>query len=152
MHDERALRRPSFSEGYAVELADGQRWVFPAVRIRMEPDEAEDGSIEVRYRKVYAADIQAELDVLLGVADSTDMEYRETEMKLAARMLRCNYDLPKGAIPELLGYYADDRSGQERWGKIIGAILGRDPDAAEPEDEETDGPKAGPTGAGSDSA
>lgn len=146
-YDEAALRRDPFSEGYAVELADGQKYVFPAVRMRVAPFEKDDGGIEVRYRPVYACDLEREIDVMFGVVDCTEMEYFEARMRTAAALLRSNYDLPRGAVTELLAHYGDEAS-KARMRAISAAIVGRDP-AAKDEDEEIDGdPKGEPTANG----
>ena len=35
--DEKSLRKPGFSEGHQVILADGQEWTLPKPRIRFKP-------------------------------------------------------------------------------------------------------------------
>lgn len=139
---EATLRRNPFSEGYAVELADSQRWTFPAVRMRVAPFEKDDGGIGVSYRPVYACDLEREIDVMFGVVDATASEEFEARMRVAAQLLKSNYDLPRGAVTELLAHYPGEEASQRRMEKITRAILGRDPDSGD--EEEIDGdPKDG---------
>lgn len=145
-YDEAALRRTPFSEGYAVELADGQRYVFPAVTVKVWPEEKDDGTIEVNYRQVYADEFAPEVDIIFGVVEATGGEHLDALMRLAAKLLKSNYDLPRGAVGELLAYRVGDPASQERWGKVKKAILGRDPDASD--EEEIDGDPKEPTANG----
>ncbi len=46
MLDEKALRKPGFSEGYRVTLADSQEWTLPKPKIRFKP-KVVDGKVEV---------------------------------------------------------------------------------------------------------
>lgn len=142
--DESALRRADFQAGYAVELADGQRWTLPPVKIRICPDD--DG--ETVYRPWYGGNLEDDLDILFGVVDATHIQYIEVRLKIAAALLKQNYDLPKGAIGHLLGYVPGDEASESMMDKISVAIIGRDPDAVEPEEPGGDDPKGSEPGSG----
>lgn len=139
--DEVALRRPNFdSSGFAVELADGQKWRLPAIKIRAFPVEKDDGEIGVEWKQVYAVDVDKELDIILGVVDANAADMIDAKMRIAARLLKCNYDLPKGAVGELLSLDFGEECSQSRWDRITAAILGRDPEKIDvSEEEEIDG-------------
>ena len=64
--DEKALRKPSFSAGYKVALADGQEWTLPRPRIRFKPIIV-DGKVEVTGAPSFGPEFDEALDVLFGV-------------------------------------------------------------------------------------
>lgn len=150
------LRRPDFdASGFAVTLADGQEWRIPPVRIRVFPDDAG----EIRYRPWYAGALEDELDILFGVVPVTEGmgdPFVDLPLKIAATLLRRNYDLPPGSVGRLLTYFPGDAASEGMLRKVTRAVLGRDPEAADPEDDDpkagdaaTDGSDAGHTPAGS---
>jgi hypothetical protein len=143
--DEASLRRPDFRPGYAVELADGGRYTFPPVSIRIFPDD--DGSVQ--WRPWYDGDLEDDLDVLFGVVPARSGQVIEVRLRIAAALLRRNYDLPRGAVGRLLTYIPGDAASEARYDRVSRAILGRDPDAVE-DDEDEDAPD--PKGEGDASA
>jgi hypothetical protein len=147
--DELALRRPDFQAGYAVRLADGQPWTFPAVRVRMYPEEQPDGTIKAMIRPWYADKLERELDVLFGLVEADYADIWQARFTIAVSLLRANYDLPPGAIKDLLTYVVGDAESERMWEKIRAAILGRDPDAADPEGEDIDPKEPTPSTSGS---
>lgn len=137
--DEKALRKlDGFQEGYAVELADGQKWTLPPVRMRVYPRDMDDGSVEAVCRPWYADQMEKEIDVLFGVTEADFTEIWTARLTITSRLLRSNYDLPPGGTGVLLSYVPGDALSEARWDKIRSAILGRDPDAS----AEGDDPKA----------
>lgn len=140
--DEKALRRDAFEDGYAVTLADGQEWTIPPVRFRFFP--GDDGSF--RGRPWYGGDLEDELDILFGVVEPPDgmvMPFVQIPIKIAAALLRKNYDLPPRSAASLLSYVPGDDASEAMLARITRAVLGRDPDAVDEDDEEPDDPKGG---------
>ena len=73
MLDEKALRKPGFSEGYRVTLADGQEWTLPKPKIRFKP-KVVDGKVEVGGGPSFGPEFDQQLDILFGVVDVEPIE------------------------------------------------------------------------------
>jgi hypothetical protein len=91
MPRELSLRRPEFSPGMPVELADGQTWMLPAPSF--------PGREGPEYGGLLAAICQAE----------DDPERCRGELALAIYLLGCNYDLEPADYLDLLECPAGDR-------------------------------------------
>jgi len=146
--DEASLRREPFSEGYAVELADGQRWVLPAVKMRFFPVKDDDGTFVLGAKPWFADQFEEELDMLFEVQHATFGQVWQARLRIASHLLQCNYNVTDRDVGHLLAYVPGDPTSEARWSKIREAILGRDPDA--PDEDDAD-PKAPVTPSGSDS-
>jgi hypothetical protein len=64
--DERACRKPGYSEGIKVTMADGQQWAIPKPRIRFKP-RIVDGKVEIGGGPSFGPEFDDKLDVLFGV-------------------------------------------------------------------------------------
>jgi hypothetical protein len=80
--DERSLRKPGFSEGSKVTLADGQEWVLPKPRIRFKP-RIVDGKVEIGGGSSFGPEFDDKLDILLGVAEADLQEVLESSHDLS---------------------------------------------------------------------
>jgi hypothetical protein len=125
MLDEKALRKPDFSEGPKVALGDGQEWTFPRPWLRLYPVRDGDGSIGLGGGMSYGADYEDKLDTLVDLGDDPDKEYERMSIMvgLAAGLLLCNYDLTDRALRRLLPLDTSAEANGAMWG-AIGAVLG----------------------------
>lgn len=101
------LRRPDFRGGEAVTMADGQDWFLPRPIITIT---ATEDSIGFAQR----ADLGDDFDALIAELEdaATDRALFAAFCKIAAYLLRVNYDLPPGAVGRLVRFersrFADD--------------------------------------------
>ncbi len=126
MRDERALRRPGFSEGHPVTLADGQEWTLPKPRIRFKP-KVVDGRVEVGGGPSFGPEYDTQLDILFGVADVEPVEQLRVKFEMAVRLLSANYDLTPEDFAELIVLEPDDPASDDRWEQLTRAIMGIGP-------------------------
>lgn len=127
MLDEKALRRATFSAGYAVTLEDGQEWTLPKSRVRFTPKIGPDGSIRIGGGASFGPEFDDKMDVIHGIVDVDMGELLRTEFEVAVRLLLSNYDLTPQNISDLISWEPDDEASDERWLRIKKAIRGLDP-------------------------
>jgi hypothetical protein len=118
MLDEKALRKPVFSEGHPVILADGQEWTLPKPRIRFKP-RIVDGKVEIGGGPSFGPEFDDKLDILFGVAAADPVKFEVT-----VRLLATNYDLKPENFAELIVLEPDDPASDERWEQLCNAIMG----------------------------
>ena len=123
MLDEQKLRKPGFSEGYKVTLADGQEWTLPKPKIRFKP-KIVDGKVEVAGGPSFGPEFDEQLDVLFGVVDVPPIERLRVKFEMAVRLLNANYDLKPEDFGELIVLQPDDQTSDERWEQLTRAIMG----------------------------
>jgi hypothetical protein len=126
MLDEKALRKPGFSEGYGVTLADGQEWALPKPKIRFKP-KVVDGKVEVGGGPSFGPEFDQQLDILFGVVDVEPIERLRVKFEMAVRLLSANYDLRPEDFSELIVLEPDDPGSDERWEQLTRAIMGISP-------------------------
>ena len=124
--DEKALRRPGFTEGHRVMLADGQEWTFPRPMVRFFPAKAAE---KVVMGAEYGHDAEYETlrDELIEV-DATDV-YNATrlQVQIAGLLLLANYDLDNKQLRALLPLIPDDDANDAMWGDLIPVIMANPP-------------------------
>lgn len=120
------LRKPGFREGYALMMADGQRWHIPKPRIRVKLLERENES-SILQRPAFGDAYEQSIDILFGVEEATNWKRLETRFKLMAALLRENYELTPQNVSELLILEVDDEKSDERWEEVEDALLGIQP-------------------------
>jgi hypothetical protein len=123
MLDERALRKPGFSEGYKVTMADGQDWTLPKPRIRFKP-RIVDGRVEIGGGPSFGPEFDDKLDILFGVSDADPSERLRVKFEVAVCLLAANYDLEPDAFAELIVLEPGDAASDERWEQLSNAIMG----------------------------
>jgi hypothetical protein len=123
MFDEAALRKPGFSEGYKVILADSQEWTLPKPKIRFKP-KVVDGKVEVAGGPSFGPEFDAQLDILFGVVDVEPIERLRVKFEMAVRLLSANYDLKPEDFGELIVLEPDDAASDKRWEQLTRAIMG----------------------------
>lgn len=126
--DEKALRRPSFTEGYSVRLADGQEWTFPKPRIRFYPTIAEDGSVAVGGGRSFGEDHDKLIDVLIGGEEIEDFERLRLRFAAAVSLLSRNYSLKPEDFASILVIDQDDPETGPTWARIDRIVLGLTPE------------------------
>jgi len=124
MLDEKSLRKPGFSDGYKVTLADGQDWTFPKPRIRIGPRVGPDGAVTVK-RTAFGPEYDESLDILFGVVEPENPgEYTRVKFEMAVRLLSANYDLTPAQLGELLTYEQGNPVDDERFEQLERVLLG----------------------------
>jgi hypothetical protein len=126
MLDEKALRKPGFSEGHKVTLADGQEWTFPKPRMRFRP-KIVDGRVDVDGGPSFGPEFDVSLDVLFGVVDVEPIERLRVKFEMAVRLLGANYDLMPEDFASLIVLEPDDPASDERWEQLSRVIMGLAP-------------------------
>jgi len=124
--DEKALRKPAFSEGHKVTLADGQEWTFPKPRVRLKP-KIVDGKVEVGGGPSFGREYDDSLDVLFGAVDAEPVERLRIKFEMAVRLLRANYELADADLGELIVLEPGDPASDERWEQLSNVLLGNAP-------------------------
>lgn len=122
--DEAKLRKPDFSDGYKVNLSDGNDWTFPKplaweCRFVFDDDKA------TMLRKFPSEHIDAISDIF----ESEGVEQIEKCANLAARLLRQNYSLTNEELRSLLVYRLGEDGQQteenaEMWDSIMEVAMG----------------------------
>ena len=126
MLDERALRKPEFSEGHRVVLADGQEWTFPKPRIRFKPRIC-DGKVEIGGGPSFGPEFDDQLDILFGIVEAEPIERLRVKFEMAIRLLQANYELTDSDLGELLELEPGDASNDERWKQITRVVMAISP-------------------------
>ncbi len=129
MLDEKALRKPGFTEGTRVTLADGQEWSIPEYVYEFFPDYDESGRIVASGRASFGAETDADLDVWLGSAEVEPIDRIGAMMRVASNLLLKNYDLDMPALRSLLRKNSADEKSREVWDGLTRAVLGLSPKA-----------------------
>jgi hypothetical protein len=123
MLDEQALRKPGFTEGYKVALADGQEWTFPRPRIRLKP-KIVDGKVEIGGGPSFGPEYDDQLDVLFGAAEVDPVERLRVKFEMAVRLLAANYDLKPEDCAELIVLEPGEPASEERWEQLSNVLSG----------------------------
>lgn len=98
---ERPYRRPAWTEGEAVELADGSAWYCPRTDLGLlVTDDALRG--EFARTLELARDFQGDGMVPLGILQMT--RFHAQIANVAVRLLQANYDLPDDTWRALLRF------------------------------------------------
>jgi hypothetical protein len=123
MLDERSLRKPTFSEGYAVTLADGQDWTFPKPRIKLKPKIVE-GKVEIGGGPSFGPEFDHQLDILFGAVEADPVERLRIKFEMAVKLLSVNYDLKPDDYADLIVLEPGDPASDERWEQLSNVLLG----------------------------
>jgi hypothetical protein len=123
MLDEKSLRKPSFTAGHAVTLADGQEWTFPKPRIRLKPKIA-NGKVEIGGGPSFGPEYDEQLDVLFGTVEVDPVERLRVKFEMAVKLLSANYDLKPEDYAELIVLEPGDPASDERWEQLSNVLLG----------------------------
>ncbi len=121
--DERARRKPGYSEGIKVTMADGQQWAIPKPRIRFKP-RIVDGKVEIGGGPSFGPEFDDKLDVLFGVIEADPAERLRVKFEVVVRLLAANYDLNPDQFAELIVLEPGDPASDERWEQLSDAIMG----------------------------
>lgn len=126
MLNELELRKPGFSEGSPVVLADGGIWIFPKSRIRFRPKMV-DGKIEVSGGAAFGPEFDDQVDVLFGIVDAEPGEYLRVQFEMAVRLLQSNYDITVPQIADLIEMEPGNPESDERWSAMRNVLRGLPP-------------------------
>jgi len=123
MLDEKALRKPGFTEGHKVTLADGQEWTFPRPRIRLKP-RIVDGKVEIGGGPSFGPEYDDQLDALFGAVEVDPVERLRVKFEMAVRLLSANYDLKHEDYSELIVLEPGEPASDDRWEQLSNVLLG----------------------------
>ncbi|MGO9463083.1 MAG: hypothetical protein ACLQIB_04390 [Isosphaeraceae bacterium] len=123
MLDEKALRKPGFTEGHKIALADGQEWTFPRPRIRLKP-KIVDGRVEVGGGPSFGPEYDDQLDALFGAVEGDPVERVRVKFEMAVRLLSANYELEPENFAELIVLEPGEPASDERWEQLSNVLLG----------------------------
>jgi hypothetical protein len=126
MLDERALRKPNFSPGAQVELADGQLWTFPKPKIRFTPAITGE-SVSVQTQASFGPETDDLLDLVWGVVPAPPLERLRAKFTVAVRLLLANYNLQPDDLTHLLALEPGDPRSEARWDQIGEVLSARSP-------------------------
>lgn len=124
MLDEQALRKPGFTEGRAIKLADGQEWMFPKPRFRFYPVVGQDGTVTVEGGSTYGSDHDKLIDALAGGEEVEDFERLRLQFSGAVSLLSRNYSLAPEDYSSILCLDTEDEASGEMWTAINRVMLG----------------------------
>jgi hypothetical protein len=127
MLDERATRRPGFTEGSTIVLGDGQEWTFPRPWLRLYPVRGRDGQLKVGGGMGFGANYDDLIDRLVD-CDPEDTSTRlALQFQMAATLLDRNYELSDRDLRQLLAIDLTDPACEPRWQRINQVLLGSSP-------------------------
>ena len=121
--DEKALRKPGFSEGVKLTLADGQEWVLPKPRLRFKP-RIVNGKVEIGGGSSFGPEFDDKFDILFGIVDAEPAERLRIKFEVAVELLATNYDLKPGDFARLIVLEPGDPESEQRWDQLCDAIMG----------------------------
>jgi hypothetical protein len=123
MLDEASLRKPGFTEGARVTLADGGEWVLPKPRPVFFPTASPGEGIGLAVRFSYGLEYDPYFEEAFGPRDDGDFaDEVEAKMRLAALLLLANYDLDDGRLADLLTLRAGSEGSLAMWAALNRAI------------------------------
>jgi len=126
MLDEKSLRKPGFTEGHKLKLADGQEWTFPRPRIRLKP-KIVDGKVEIGGGPSFGPEYDEQLDILFGAVEVDPVERLRVKFDMAVRLLAANYNLKPEDYAELIILEPGEPTSDERWEQLSNVLLGNAP-------------------------
>jgi hypothetical protein len=121
--NEQERRRPDFTPGLAVTMADGQKWNLPKPRHRFKP-KIVDGRVEIAGGATFGPESDDDMEVLFGVAESDPGEYIRVKFAMAVRLLRANYNLSDEELATLIVWEPGDEKSDARWSELNDALQG----------------------------
>jgi hypothetical protein len=137
--DEVALRRPCFTSGVPIRLADGQHWQFPKPTIDLFPVVRADGEVAVGAAATFDVGYDERIEAFFRARVLGPAEQLQALFALAVDLLSRNYDLELGDYRRLLRFHAGNEGYEAMWQEILDVALGA-------------APKASPVGAGPSSS
>ena len=127
MLDERALRRPEFTEGTRIVLGDGQAWTFPPSWLRLYPGRGQDGEFTVGGGMGFGSAYDDLIDRLIDCDPGDTAGRLALQFQMAAALLNRNYELSDRDLRELLVIDLADPACEPRWRQINQVLLGSPP-------------------------
>jgi hypothetical protein len=124
--NEKDRRRPTFSDGSAVQLADGQLWTFPRPKVQFRP-RIVDGHAEVMGGSRFGAEFDSDLDILLGVVDAEPVDRLRAKFQMAVRLLLSNYALSDEEISNLIVWEPECPVSAKNWTDLTTVLAGGAP-------------------------
>ena len=121
--DEKALRKPEFTEGVRVTLGDGQEWTLPEYSYSFYPEYDDSGRIVAGGRTSYGADADADLDAWLGSAEVAPLDRIAAQMRVASNLLLRNYSLGIADLQVLLRKNNAEDASRAMWEALTRAVL-----------------------------
>jgi hypothetical protein len=130
MLDERALRRPSFTDGQEVVLGDGQSWTFPRPWLSLYPVRGPDGGLTLGGGLSFGTPYEDLIDRLVECDPGDTAGRLALQFQMAAYLLDRNYELADRDLRRLLAIDLADPACEARWAQINQILVGRPPKAS----------------------
>lgn len=135
MRPEFECRKPGFTEGCKVRMADGQEWTFPKPYLALVPHRTAEGVLALRASPPFGSEfqdgLQRYIDLQTSESSEDDILQRLTlRLVLAVELLQRNYDLTDEQVQELFVIEMNSDAATEMWSDINAVILGRNPKKA----------------------
>lgn len=123
---ESECRRPTFTPGVPIVLADGQAWHFPRPSFELFPEVGPDGRVSGIGR---ASTFGPEYEDLLEAFYRDDSDRLRGMFALAVDLLGRNYDLAPADFRCLLRFRRGDPDREATWRQILDVAEGNGPKA-----------------------
>jgi len=124
MLNERESRKPGFSEGAKVVLADGQEWTLPKPRLVFFPARGDDGKYLTRMRLSYGREYDPVFaDAFRAESEGDEEAVVSAKMTLACMLLCSNYELDGDDLAGLLEIHPEDADSVAWWTALNDAVL-----------------------------
>ena len=130
MIDEVSRRRPDFSPGVSVTLADGQRWHLRRPAIRVEPVMASGEVTAVLVGLSGVPDYDDLCAELYGERGGSVVSGWKVRFSIGVILLRGNYSLSDSEYMSLLSWLEDCAVCRDAWETIVDVFLGVSPKLA----------------------
>lgn len=129
---ESSCRRPTFREGVAVVLADGQTWQLRRPMVRFVPSDNEAGyetCLDLDGFDGFGDLLESYEQLMGGSGTITVSEAARRELALGRAILVANYDLTLRQVGQLLkfSYDEDDVEGSRIRSDVLAVATGNDP-------------------------
>jgi hypothetical protein len=140
--DEQALRRPEFSAGVPIRLADGQTWHFPKPTIDLFPVVDRAGQVAVGGAASFGPEYDDLVEAFYRARSHSPADQLQALFALGVDLLGRNYLLAPEHFRGVLRFQAGHEAHETMWQEILDVALGASPKAS----PVGAGPSSSPTG------
>ena len=135
--DEKALRKPEFTEGPRLVLGDGQEWAFPKPHMRLYPQRDDEGKVYMAGSWTFGIDHDDRLDRYNDNDQGEVIDKLEAQLQMAAELLTRNYSLDNKALRRILPVSLQGEENLEMWRSILDVMTGTVGPTPSPDDPDS---------------